>query len=305
MFRRTRAAALIFGIVSTNTMTVPVIAQETTNAFGGLTQLMEHQVFVRENLEASGVIEGSTKIGNDLQGVVAKFGSGLGSNETAILVQGNITGGAKTVQPGTNVVLGGDVTSRVNLDGGGVVIRYPSLNFETDFSNLQDLSECLRTLPSSGELILHEQSGQSGSAHLMAYPDESGVAVINITDDSHFFENLRGWNIEITANEAEAILINVDVDAFRFVYGDFIGSSASDEISAKLLWNFHSANSLTLREQWEGSILAPLAQVEHFSDIDGGVYAESLSSQANIRLPLFSGSMAIQAELESVGLDCL
>ena len=154
-------------------------------------------------------------------------------------VVGDIQGGPKNINGGGDVHVGGTVSAHLNLNGGGQVTQDSSLEIESARQGAIALSDALAQLPANSLADL--PTNQHGPARLTAQPDENGVAVFNIPDGQDLFSNYRVQQIELIDNGATSIVFNIGGQNIQFNQGNLVGSIGSDDISRRIIWNFHEA----------------------------------------------------------------
>jgi len=268
------------------------------NIVGGLDALRAYNLISFGRLNSHADTLGRTFIGGDVQGPSSTFGTGIipANGIDVLTVVGDIKGGAKNINDGGNVRIRGKAKSKLNLNGGGQLIKDSSLSMTSTQQQLMALSAELRDLASNSNISL--PTGQPGPANLTAEPNADGVAVFDIADGNQLFKNNKIQQIELNPNDADTIIVNVGGNNVHFSKGNFVGVITSDEVSQKIIWNFYEANQLKIFRGFEGSILAPHAYVHNKSRIDGSVVADSVLEQAPIGFPLFGGMGLNRVELD-------
>jgi choice-of-anchor A domain-containing protein len=113
-----------------------------------------------------------------------------------------------------------------------------------------------------------------------AAPNGSGVAVFDV--NTSLFSGAS--SVMFSLNGATSVIINVNVDScvsnvcaftpgnLNFGQGPVQGST---DYASTVLWNFANATSLSLSNEFVGSVLAPGAVVTNSSPIDGTLVASS------------------------------
>ena len=190
--------------------------------------LAEYNLIVFEDLDTNVDTWGPALVGGDLLGASGTFGTRIpqGQNIDAVTVGGDITGGPKNINNGGNVRHGGAVSTHVNLNGGGQLINDEDIDITSERSGLINLSAQLASLPSNSIADIPNPNGQNGPAHLNANPDTNGVAIFELLDGNILFNNDRVQQIEINANGAESIIVNIGGQDIDFSKGNFVGLSA-------------------------------------------------------------------------------
>jgi len=271
-----------------------------SDAIAGLALLSEYNLVSFGNLNSNVDTRGRTLVGGNLVGGSATFATGVnGANGTSVLeVVGNINGGPKNINNGGNVVIGGTLRARLNLNGGGEVINDPNLSVTTQQFQLNRLSDILRDIEANSLVELPGQ--QPGPARLLAEPDAQGVAVFNIANGNQLFRNNRVQQIELIENDADAIIVNVGGNNVNFNRGNFVGALNSDRLTGKIIWNFHEATQVKIFRGFSGTILAPHAFVHTRSQVKGTVIADRVLERGPVGLPGFVGEGLSDGETEAV-----
>jgi choice-of-anchor A domain-containing protein len=154
----------------------------------------------------------------------------------------------------------------------------------TNFGSvLTGLSSQLSHLASTGSTVTIDY----GTATFNAVADANGVAVFDLTavDTAVFGASQFQFNL----NGATTLILNSDETSAN-ISANFLGGSAQ-AIGAETLWNFYDATSLTINNQWGGSILAPSAAFSNHQNIEGGVFVNTLTQGGEIHLQPFSGQI--------------
>lgn len=118
----------------------------------------------------------------------------------------------------------------------------------------------------------------SGDANNLAFNLQLGLGggfdVMNITGAQ--LASLKTLNFSHLAGFDQQLVINVDLSGY---HGGTIVQNRNGEPEAdNILWNFYGADSLTLENQFIGSILAPdLALTHNNNDLKGSVVAQSFT----------------------------
>jgi hypothetical protein len=102
-------------------------------------------------------------------------------------------------------------------------------------------------------------------------------------------------------NSAALIVINVSGSSATFNMGNMGGSFLNAAIESKMIWNFHQAgvgtgsnDDITIGREFQGSFLAPFADVEidgTGNGFNGSVVAKSLEMRSQAHSPLFAGAL--------------
>ena len=258
-------------------------------ALSGLQLLARYNVIICGNLNSRGRVEGRTLIGGDLNASRSKFATHVtDAEQSSVLdVVGHIRGRKISIENGGNVTIGGRIKGHIKFENGGQIISNSSLSIDDAVLQTTQLSRSLKALPKNSDVIYPRR--RRGTAILEATPDENGVAVFNIHNGNWLFNNRRVRKIDLRANGAKSIIVNVGGHNVIFGKGYFTGEITSDAVSSKVIWNFHDTRSLKLYNTFKGSVLAPHAFVHTGADVDGNVVALHLIQRGTIGGPGFDG----------------
>lgn len=302
------ASSLVF---SAEMACASLTAVETLNQFN---------LVVLGNANSSSHVDGRSYVGGDLTGgdYVQHPGDTPNSSYAGLTVRGTASGvhvnslgavigknlDSSTINSGSAVVFG--TASNTNFNGQAYVASKGSGNnfnggdggnssflatgtaamaaTSTDFKSvLTGLSNQLKSLTSTGGTI-----GFSGNkAVFNAKTDANGTAVFNLSGfDARLFTE---GEFEFNLNGATTVIINsgaTDID----IAANFINGGAQN-IGAKTIWNFYNATDVDIKNQFGGSVLAPLADFSNTGNIEGGVFVNSLDQKAEIHLQSFAGKI--------------
>jgi len=114
--------------------------------------------------------------------------------------------------------------------------------------------------------------------------------VFDIADGNNFFGNDKVQQIEVNANGAETIIVNIGGAEIDFDRGNFVGAINSDDLRRKIIWNFHEATDLYFDRAVNGTVLAPLAHLHNSTNINGTVIVDSFLVRGPIGLSSFNGN---------------
>lgn len=89
----------------------------------GLQAMRDYNLIVLKDLQSSSQVQGKTFVGGNLSGGSSNYFTNPGSQAggTALTVGGSVTGGAKNINNGGSVKVGGNLASGANMNGGGGV----------------------------------------------------------------------------------------------------------------------------------------------------------------------------------------
>jgi choice-of-anchor A domain-containing protein len=204
-------------------------------------------------------------------------------------VAGDISGGNPINLNAGSLELGGSLNGRIiNYNGGGSLIMNPGLDFSSVFAQLDAASSTLSSYQANSMASI--PSGQPGPYVITANPDSDGRAVL-LLDGLSLFGNHMVQQIDLAVNGASEILINVSGTSVDWLSGNFVGAFTNTEQRRNIVWNFYEATSVNFgARNMMGQVLAPLAHVTSQGNIDGSIYAKSLSTTGEVHLPGYGGS---------------
>lgn len=271
---------------------VAVLAGSCGVANAGL--MSTHNLVVLQNFSSNSDVEGRTFIGGNFSSPNASnYGTHLtpASNWLGVdvlSVAGNMTIGNQIQLQAGNLRRGGSRTGNVNYNGGGTEIVDPSLASQVAgiVSELTLTSAALQAL--TPDSVLNLPSPQPGPAQFIANPGGDGVAVFNINGDN-LFESGLVQQIELAANGATSIVVNVSGTDINWNNGSMVGNWLSQGVRATTIWNFFEAQTINLQRNFNGAILAPFAHLTNNTAIDGSVFVESMAATGEVHLPNYSG----------------
>ena len=258
---------------------------------GTVALLSDYNVIVFNDLDSNVDIAGRAFIGGQIFGQSSTFGTQLpqGQNIDALTVIGDISGGPKNINNGGNVRHGGQISTQVNLNGGGQLISDDTLSIGSEQAALISLSTDLSGAEPNSITQIPDPFGQHGPARLNATPNEDGIAVFNIEDGNLLFRNDRVQQIEVNANDADTIIVNIGGADIDFTRGNFVGAVQNNDTRQRIIWNFHEATDLFFDRAVHGTVLAPNAHLFNRTNIFGAVVVDSFQARGPISLPGFNG----------------
>lgn len=266
--------------------------------------LYDWNLVVLGNATSNSEVGGRAFIGGNLGGPASNWAYQLTPSSNwlgvdTLVIGGNITSSNLNIQAG-NLRLGGNNSANLNFNGGGSLISDPTVS-----SQIPGIAGQLATAASSFASMTTNStvqfpSGQPGAAVFNAAP-VGGVAVFNIAASSLFSNNLV-QQIELNANGAASIVVNVTGTSVNYNSGNFVGAFNSNFARANVIWNFIDASSITLDRNFSGAILAPNAHLTNSTDIDGSVFVGSFTQNGEVHLPNYTGVIPSPGALALLGL---
>ena len=254
------------------------------------------------DLDSQSAVEGKTYVGGNLSGSGSNYGVGLPNtfplSEVSLQVAGNVSAGNISVNAGS-VEIGGDFTgSTLNVNSGG---NYAvGGNITGNVNNGAQVP--LGSIPSPASVAAHYEALSLSYASLApnsafaANGDEStftadpalqagNLAVFSV-DASTIFDAAFSELI-LNLNSAGAAIINVAGTDVTFPSSlNATGALVTDEVRARVIWNFFEATSVSLESNFNGAVLAPLADLTNTTAIDGSVVAGSFVQRGQVNLPV-------------------
>jgi len=235
------------------------------------------------------VVYGNTKDLSINNGHSAVYGNTDNTNfngSGSYYVTGNVGSGNKGVTKITGATYAGSVQETNSLAAG-------STNFG---SVLGGLSTQLKSLASTGSTvnIVGEQANFTAVV-------KNGVAVFDLTsiDTTLFSSAVKRFSFS-GLDGATSVIFNTDITSATLA-DDFLGGAAPN-YGAKMVWNFYNATSLTVNNQFGGSILATKAALSNYQNIEGGVFVNSLDQHAEIHLKAYTGGIPAVPEPETYAM---
>jgi choice-of-anchor A domain-containing protein len=254
--------------------------------------LYKYSVFTSGNFTQNSHVDYNTFIGGNLLGSGGVFAMNSNTPPGAGLTIAGTAVGSSNQQVNNSrnlVVSSAAAAGTVHLNGGAVVID-TTLTSQAALltQELKNDSIAFKALATNQATPALSPGGQF-TFTVKASTAVNGVAVFKL-DGSQLSNNANQNGISLAGDYASvsSIIINVTgasiTSRFNFSGG---GWAPSD---AKILWNFAEATSLSLANNFYGSILAINAEVLHSStSTDGAIFAKSLNSSGEIHLPRYAG----------------
>jgi choice-of-anchor A domain-containing protein len=250
---------------------------------------------------------GSVYVGNGNSANVTVNGS-----TTTLGINGN-TSGTVYLNSGSSLALNGSNTGTIQLNGGtlkytgsagtvsnvngGSATQVSSVNLTAPASTLGSFASMFQTQLTALSAQLRGLSANSsatvsgGALTFNAAPNGSGVAVFDV--NTSLFSGAS--SVTFTLNDATSVIINVNVDSCvsnvcAFSPGSLNFVQGPTDYASTVLWNFVNATSLSISNEFVGSVLAPDAAVTNSSPVDGTLVAASDSgSQGELHSYPYTG----------------
>jgi len=276
----------------------------------GIDALKEWNLIVLGDLTSSSEVEGRTFVGGNLSGNSSNYQiRSVPSSAYAVpglTVVGNVLGGAKNLNNGSGALIGGNVESGFNLNGGVQTVKVGGLLSNTNInqnivqsglnasdpgfvsglnqqkslltSSMTDLSNSYAALSATAQVSI---SGNRATFNAVAGANGVGVFNLNAADLTRFGE------IAFNPNGMDTVIVNVHGSAVRLDDNFLNGASGLGE---HVIWNFPDATSLELTTAWKGSILAPKAAATTGNYIEGSAVFGSLIQNGEFHLGTYIGT---------------
>lgn len=286
-------------------MAVPASADTPS----GTDALREWNLVVLGDLTSSSEVEGRTFVGGNLTGNSSNYNiAGVTPStkgQAGLTVVGDVNGGIKNLNNGSNANVGGNVNSGFNLNGNpqtvkvGGTISNTNVNQNTVQSGLANSNPAFvqglqqdKSLLTTSMNGLSYDLGQLGSNSQLtingnrgtfnAQPGSDGVAVFNIT--SQQLDSIG--EIQFNLNGADTAIVNVSGTSIN-LNDNFLGGT--NNLGKNVIWNFKDATDLTLTTAWGGSVLAPKANAHTYNYIQGSAVFGNLIQDGEMHVGTYSG----------------
>jgi len=257
-------------------------------------------VVVGGTLDLRGQIQGRTLVGTTVTGN-ASYGTGLTpssaySDTDVLVVGGSLQSGNITVQAG-DVRLGGTQGSAsVTLNGPGSQLFQNDASAVTRAAGIGQQLDSLSAL--YGSLEANSTYGvvytpQASTVTFIPNPGAEGIAVFDVPADLLEPSNAQ-FLIDTTGLPSDTTYVfNVRGPLTSAVSGKFGENFTDPTVQGHSLWNFvDQTSSISLNQDWYGSILAPNASLQTTGPVNGGVYVGGdFTSNNRVNLPSFEGAV--------------
>lgn len=241
-------------------------------------------LIVAGNVNTNNHVDGSALIGGNLSGGSSVFAMHTVTSPTGdgLAVGGNISAANVQVNNSGNLSYGGTIAGTAITNGGIKIQTNAAAALAANAMNQANtISDYLATLPANGTI--------DGAGNLSATPatiNGQKVAVYSISQ-----ANLNGLGqLNLNMGAADSVIINFAGNANFNAPPNFVGGLNQNN-SSRILWNFTSATSISINNNFNGAILAPDATLALTGGgINGSVIVGNISTQnAEIRRALYTG----------------
>lgn len=264
--------------------------------------LQDYNVVTIGDFTTTSHVDGKVFVGGDL---IANAKIGIGEHidsaytGASLQVAGNVKGNNAISVHGTMEVGGSNTLStfdngnKVRVNGqeiqnsNGVTTNSDLTNTAINYKNeLEQASTTFQNMDANGTISYSENKKTTLTVDESLSSDD--FAVFNLDDMNQFFSNTANQEIEILANnisDIAGIIINVSGTTIDQASNNNMLGTIFAEFRDKILWNFYEATTISLSaNNFMGTLLAPLATVTAFGNIDGSVGAYSLITTREIHL---------------------
>jgi choice-of-anchor A domain-containing protein len=261
------------------------------SAAGPIETLNEYNLVVLNNLYTTSEVEGKTLVGGDLSGT-SNYGTRITQNavvpETTLIVGGNIVAGTNINANGQSVIVGG--VNNGNVNSKSLITGAATLDFDLVKSEFTNFSGYLSELAFNS--TLSSPTTQPGPATFQIGADvNNGVAVFNI-DQADFFGNTKIQQYDVSNTNVSTVVINVAGTTINGINGlNPVGNFNNSSFYSNVIWNFYEATSITLNTLFQGSLIAPFADLTSSTPIRGSVVVNNYYQNGEVHLPSFNGTL--------------
>jgi choice-of-anchor A domain-containing protein len=280
-----QAATMPFGIASAYNL----VALGTTDANGNtlIAGNINTNADITGRVAAANKITTGTTIGSSLNSdpygsaAVYDFVSANGLNPGE---QFNLNSHGNAYAPGGN--------GNFNFNGGGhrVTSGSSGIDFGALRTSLDSQTIALAALTSTGSVLGTNQPGVNPSFFVLKGTDPT-LNIFNITAAEFADTN---HPIDIQAPAGSTIIVNVagtNVTLGTGLYYNQNQTSGDSSADADILFNFASAQTVTIDGQFSASILAPFAVLSGNSQMDGNFIAAQIGHTGEVHNVEFTGTL--------------
>ncbi|HZG21262.1 MAG TPA: collagen-binding domain-containing protein [Herbaspirillum sp.] len=323
MLGRSRSLMAGFAVAPLLSLGFSSAAQAATTPLTGAEALQQFNLVVLGSVTSNSHVDGRAWIGGSVTGgdYVQHVNDTPASNYAGLTVMGSATnvhvnglgstiGGSftnATVNSGSSYIGGAVSNSNLNgpayvaggssgsnFNGGHLSTPSPLMQTNLDASGSTNFGSTLGALSSTlKNAAANSTVSLSGNkATFNAVANAKGVAVFNL-DNASSASVFSAGEFSFAANGASTIIINSSVSS-AVIGANFLGGQAQS-LGKSIVWNFYNASSLTINNQFGGSILATHASLTNNQNIEGGVFVNSLTQNGELHLQPFSGNLAAVA----------
>lgn len=270
----------------------PLGGDDFRNTGKALKALDRFDVIAFEDLRVQSTIEGRSFVGNNLSGPAASFATArdLPRGTDVLIVGGDISGGNKSVFSNGSVRHAGRV--QANITGQFRSIIEDETVSTDDVENIfRTFSSDLAKLKSNSRVVL-PNNASADTVFFNANPNSQGIAVFDLSQGNRIFSNPNVERLQIRLRDSEAIVINVEGQRINFNEAEFTRRFLSEDVASRVIWNFHEAEFIDIRNDFSGTILAVDSAIRVRNNISGSIVAENIRIDASVlNTPISVGNL--------------
>lgn len=266
-------------------------------SLAGPTELMsEYNLIVLGDLVSTSEVEGKSLVIGDLSGPASNYGVHLptsNGHQDALVIGGDLHSGTTVnIKDGYGVTIGGAIDGTINPNHTSVTTDVSDYDFDLITSEFKNFSGYLSELASNS--FLSTPISQPGAASFNVASINDDVAVFDI-DSSDFFTNslIQQYDIDFLGQSPSTIIINVAGERISdsSFHGNAVGNIIGDAFKELIIWNFYEALDINLSKQLNGTLLAPMATLTSYANIEGTVIVDDFYQNGEVHDNLFAGDI--------------
>lgn len=276
----------------------------SSSATAGTFVLQDYNVVTIDDFETTSHVDGKVFVGGDL---IANQKIGVGEHidgnspyiGASLQVSGDVQGNSGISVHGTmevgesNEIITPENSSQIYVNdqeiqnSNGVSINSDLPNTTVRYKNeLEQASSSFNNMEANGTVTYTE--GKKTTLLVDESLSTGDYAVFDLDSMSKFFTNTANQEAEIIANNIDdiaGIIINVSGETINQHSNANMLNNVFSNFKEKILWNFYEATTIsTSANDFMGTLLAPLATVTLFGNLEGSVGAYSLITTREIHL---------------------
>lgn len=243
--------------------------------------LQDFSLVVIENVQSSPEVEGRTIIGGNLTGSFnAGSNTSIPANQLSLIVGGSINANVNLNKG--SLQYGGAQSGNLNNNSGGTITNAP-FNIAPVKAELEAGSAYFQSLTANNSVSI---PGSPGPVNFNVTTLAPGNVAVFALSGPALFGNGNVQQMDINLNGAQQVIINVSGTSINWgAGGNFVGNFVTNNVRARVLWNFYEATSITLNKNFNGALLAPYAHLTNSTSIDGSVGVKSMTLNGEVHQP--------------------
>ncbi|TWT89780.1 hypothetical protein Mal64_01590 [Pseudobythopirellula maris] len=260
--------------------------------------LYDYNLVVGGDLVSTSNIRGKTVVGGSVTGAnSADFAQGLNAADNSgvvtLLVGGDIaTGNPLNIGAG-DVRTGGSVSRILNFNGGGTLTSgdpTAPAAAQSIIDQIAPASDYYAGL--TADSSVSPAGTQPAAVKFTATPGADNVAVFEV--DAARFSDSKSQQYELLFGagvDANTLFVfNVSGSSVTFNQGNFVGDFNNASRRPNMIWNFYEATTIDFDRMWNGTVLAPLADLTIRNNVEGSVFVGGdFDQRGEVHFPLFAG----------------